>query len=143
MEISYRKATPADAPQLSQLVLELTDYPADLPALERRLEWMEEHPEYCLTVACRGDQLVGTVTGMVCQDICGPCLPFLVIENVVTREDCRGQGVGKGMFAWLEAWAKEQGCQYAFLVSSSFRKEAHAFYRGIGYTQECGFRKYF
>ena len=141
MQLQIRKATIQDAEQLSQLLSELVYEPSNLSALTKQLEKIAQTPHYQLTVACDGDTIAGTATGIVCWDTCGACQNFLVIENVVTAPAYRGKGVGRAIFHWLEDWARTQDCEYAILVSTHTRIDAHAFYREIGYTQECGFKK--
>ena len=109
--------------------------------LVRQYEATAERPEYYLLVAKRGEKVVGTSIGILCQALDAP---FFVIENVVVDETCRKQGIGREIFDALDAIAKENNCQYAMLVSSGFRKTAHRFYEEMGYTEDVrGFRKYY
>lgn len=104
-----------------------------------RLEYMWSNPDYALLIAREGDEVLGTVTGICCRAL---SMPFLVIEDVVVREDCRGKGIGKVLMEELDRFALENKCEYAILVSSGFRKEAHGFYEKQGFTEDVrGFRK--
>lgn len=104
-----------------------------------RLEYILSNPDYTLLIAREGDAVLGTVTGICCRAL---SMPFLVIEDVVVREDCRGKGVGKQLMDELDRFALENKCEYAILVSSGFRKEAHKFYEKQGFTEDVrGFRK--
>ena len=104
-----------------------------------RLEYILSNPDYTLLIAREGDAVLGTVTGICCRAL---SMPFLVIEDVVVREDCRGKGIGKALMDELDRFAIENKCEYAILVSSGFRKEAHGFYEKQGYTEDVrGFRK--
>lgn len=104
-----------------------------------RLEYLLSSPDYALLIAREGEAVLGTVTGICCRAL---SMPFLVIEDVVVREDCRGKGIGKKLMDALDEFALEKKCEYAILVSSGFRKEAHRFYEKQGFTEDVrGFRK--
>lgn len=127
---------------IAQVVeLQKTLVPFELPSEEAaaRLEYILHNPDYALLIAREGDVVLGTVTGICCRAL---SMPFLVIEDVVVREDCRGKGIGKQLMDELDRFALEKECEYAILVSSGFRKEAHKFYEKQGFTEDVrGFRK--
>lgn len=103
------------------------------------LRAMLDSQDHFLAVAREGETVLGTVTGVCCHILLGS---FLVIEDMVVREDCRGMGIGKKLMAAMDEFAIQNGCLYAILVSSGFRKEAHAFYKKQGFVEDvCGFRK--
>jgi len=52
----------------------------------------------------------------------------LYVDDLVTDEARRSQGYGKAMLDWLQARARERGCQTFSLDSGTQRQEAHAFY---------------
>lgn len=55
------------------------------------------------------------------------------VENVVTDKDYRGQGIGRKIMGMAIAFARERDCYKVILESGSFRKEAHQFYRNLGF----------
>ncbi|MEE3410420.1 MAG: GNAT family N-acetyltransferase [Treponema sp.] len=55
------------------------------------------------------------------------------VENVVTDKNHRGQGLGKKIMERAIAFARERGCYKVILESASFRKEAHQFYKNLGF----------
>ncbi|MBP5465474.1 MAG: GNAT family N-acetyltransferase [Treponema sp.] len=55
------------------------------------------------------------------------------VENVVTDKDHRRQGFGKKIMERAIAFARERDCYKVILESASFRKEAHQFYRNMGF----------
>lgn len=141
--IIIRKADIKDTEQLSSLMSELIEEPNDPELVGAELERIAQDDHYFLAVACEGDEIVGSVMGILCRDICKGCRPFLVIENVITKNGCRGKGVGKLLFQEVEQWGKAHSCAYSMLVSGCGRTGAHVFYEKIGYSRACGFRKYF
>lgn len=139
LQIQYMKKE--DLTQIQYLYRQLLPQGIAMEVLERQYEATAERPEYYLLVAKRGERVLGTAMGILCQALDAP---FLVIENVVVDGICRKQGIGREIFRVLDAIAKENNCQYAMLVSSGFRKEAHRFYETMGYTEDVrGFRKYY
>jgi GNAT superfamily N-acetyltransferase len=144
MKLTYRKANVGDVPALDILMSELM---SDLfgknnrARMEQVVAEMQQDARYYLAVACEGEQVVGTAMGVLCHDLCGECRPFMVIENVIVSQACRGKGVGRGLLQELERWGCAQGCTYIDLVSSAFRTQAHRFYEAMGYSREGGFRK--
>ena len=52
----------------------------------------------------------------------------MYVDDLVTDETRRSCGYGKAMLDWLQARAREEGCQTFSLDSSTQRQEAHAFY---------------
>ena len=59
--------------------------------------------------------------------------PYAVIENVVTHRDFRNKGYGRAVMEKAVETAKENNCYKVMLLSSAKRKEAHEFYRRIGF----------
>ena len=55
------------------------------------------------------------------------------VENVVTDKDHRGQGLGRKIMERAIAFARERDCYKVILESASFRKEAHQFYKNLGF----------
>jgi N-acetylglutamate synthase-like GNAT family acetyltransferase len=58
---------------------------------------------------------------------------YCVIENVVTDESCRRQGIGKKLMSAALDIAKENNCYKVMLMSGNKRVEAHRFYEAIGF----------
>jgi len=62
--------------------------------------------------------------------------PMVNILGLAVSSDCRRQGAGKALMQQVEAWAKEKGIEEIRLNSGGTRKEAHEFYRAIGFDDE-------
>jgi GNAT superfamily N-acetyltransferase len=52
----------------------------------------------------------------------------LYVDDLVTDETRRSRGYGKALLDWLQALAREEGCETFSLDSGTHRQEAHAFY---------------
>jgi len=57
------------------------------------------------------------------------------IEAVRIRKDKRGLGIGKKMFQWAIARAKERNAHLLQLTTDKKRPEAIQFYEGLGFKQ--------
>lgn len=126
-------------PQAVALQQQIVPYSIDAARAAEHYKQMQHQADCCVLVAREGDALVGTVSGFCCRGLGGN---FLVIEDLIVREDLRGGGIGTRLMAAIDDFGRTQGCEYALLVSSGFRKRAHAFYEKIGYTEDVrGFRK--
>lgn len=58
------------------------------------------------------------------------------ILGLAVSEDYRNLGIGKMLMERAEKWAKENGAVWVRLNSGSERKEAHSFYRHLGFDNE-------
>jgi len=102
-------------------------------------EEMLKDENYYLIVAKEDKDVIGSAIGICCKCL---AVSFLVIEDVIVKEGIRGKGIGKKLMESLDEFAKSKKCAYAILVSSDFRKNAHKFYEGMGFTDSVrGFRK--
>lgn len=143
--ITIREIEPTDLNGLSQLYEELIGRKTDLQKLEAVFIKINSDAHYHVIGAFNGNELVGSVMGILCYDIVGDCRPFMVIENVVVSSNIRRQGVGAKLMEHIELIAKEQNCYYMIFVSGGQRTEAHAFYEKLGFKDEKveGYRKHF
>lgn len=127
---------------LSQTVAlqqQIVPYPIDLKKSAALCEAMQHQPDSCVLVAREGNTIIGTVSGFCCRGLAGS---FLAIEDLIVEETYRGNGIGRQLMDAIHEYGKRQNCDYAILVSSGFRKQAHRFYEKIGYTEDVrGFRK--
>lgn len=140
-EIQIRKMLKKDLPQLQDMYRDLIPEGVAIETLERHFDAVAGLSNYFLAVAVRGEKVLGSTMGIVCVALDAP---FLVVENVIVDGSCRGQGIGRRIFQELDRFALANKCQYALLVSSGFRKEAHQFYEAMGYNDDVrGFRKYY
>ncbi|OKP85158.1 GNAT family N-acetyltransferase [Paenibacillus sp. P32E] len=129
---------------LNKLYHELIDRPSDPKKLEEVFCSIQADSRYILLGAYVDGELLGSMMGIVCQDLVGDCRPFMVIENVVVSSRARRQGLGKKLISALESIAHEKDCYYIMFVSGEKRKEAHVFYESMGYREEKveGYRKH-
>lgn len=107
--------------------------PIPMEQTERILDEIEKYSYYKVFVALDGGCVVGTFSLAVLQSLSGDFAG--VIEDVVVREDCRGQGVGEQMIRFALERGKEAGCYKVALSSNVKRERAHHFYESLGFER--------
>lgn len=107
-------------------------YPASQEEVQRRLNQIQQDERHAVYVAELEDgRVVGWVHAYVCQLVVIDL--HAEIGGLVVDEGHRHRGVGRLLMRQVEQWAREEGCWAVHLRSNAVRKDAHAFYEGIGY----------
>jgi GNAT superfamily N-acetyltransferase len=57
------------------------------------------------------------------------------LSAIVVDEAVRGRGVGRALVDAVEAEARRRGCVLLFLTTNERRRDAHAFYRALGFEE--------
>jgi GNAT superfamily N-acetyltransferase len=146
-----RAATEKDIPRILELYRQLAFNPppanAPGPSLEdcrKVFAEMSATPGYSLLVAEENGEILGTTVLAILPGMAHGTSPFSVVEYVVVDEKRRGQGIGKLLMEYVIARSKEAGCYKIMLTSDKRRKQAHKFYRALGFEASAhGFRLYF
>lgn len=142
MEIAPIRAE--DLPALSALYQQLLPNESSVEQMEVALQTIKNTPNQIVLGAHIDGRLVGSVLGIACQMLFGPCKTFMVIEDVVVDANYRRQGVGEALIRSLETYAAERNCSYCMLITDTFRKHAQRFYASLGYEtdQYLGYKKH-
>jgi len=126
-----RPASAEDADRVAEL-LEQLDHPATSEAARRRLQVLAASHNDDVWLAERD----GTVVGLVAIHVSASLERDGEVANaIVVDEAARRQGVGKQLMAFAEREARRRGCVLLFLTTAERRKDAHAFYRGLGFEE--------
>ena len=64
--------------------------------------------------------------------------PMINILGLAVSFEFRRRGIGRTLLKYAERWANEVGIHKIRLNSGATRKEAHSFYRAMGYNNEKG-----
>lgn len=140
--MNIKKAQFSDLESLAEVYPQLSGKDSDMSKLKSTFEKLDQDDKYSLLVALdETNRVIGSAMGILCYDLVGSCDPFMLIENVIVLDNCRGKGVGEKLMEALEEIAKENHCSYIILVSGAQRTGAHAFYNRVGYKEEKGFKK--
>lgn len=84
-------------------------------------------------LAYEGSTAAASCTITFIPNLTRNCRPYAVIENVVTHGAYRKRGYGRAVMEKACESAKEKNCYKVMLLSSVKRKDAHEFYRRIGF----------
>ena len=143
MKVVIRSLVIDDMEPLAALYHQFWGEESDTQAMRRTFSALAQNEDYILLGAALDEVLVGSVMGVVCHELYGDCKPFLVLENMVVDQACRGKGIGKLLFAALEQQAAEKSCTQVILVTETQRAEACAFYESLGFhpTANRGYKK--
>jgi predicted N-acetyltransferase YhbS len=134
----------SDLRELASLQKELIDEESDIERMLELFPTIQKDDNYYLLGARSDGRLVASLAGIVCHDLFGKCIPFMIVENVIVAKYLRQQGIGTRLMKEIERIAKERGCRYIMLVSSAKRRKARDFYLRPGYdsVNYRGFKKF-
>ncbi len=148
---TVRKAAEADIHRIIELYgqltlskpaaeLERSPSPDDYREVFTRIR---EQPGHELVVVEERGEVTGTMVFLIVPNLSHNALPWALIENMVIDEKGRRGGTGRLLIDYALKRARETGCYKIQLLSSNPRKEAHAFYRSVGFKASArGFRLY-
>ena len=132
MGIVFRPARADDAARLVGLVEEL-GYPAARETLRVRLERLLAVPDQLVVVVEEGAELLGWVHAQAFLSLASE--PAGLITGLVVDPEARRRGIGRGLVAEVEAWARARGLTSLRLRARIGRTEAHAFYGRLGFAR--------
>jgi GNAT superfamily N-acetyltransferase len=132
-----------DLSELISLQKELIEEEGDIERMLKLFQTIQNDDNYYLLGAQSEGRLVASLAGIVCHDLFGKCMPYMIVENVIVAKDMRQKGIGTSLLMEIERIAQERGCRYIMLVSSAKRKKARDFYHRLGYDSANyrGFKK--
>jgi len=137
----FRPAVAADRAALAALAGEL-DHPVLPETLASRLAYLVEDPHQAVLVV----EVDGAVLGWLhVQEFHSlTSAPTALVVGLVVAEAARGQGLGAGLLAAAESWARGRGLTSVRLRARRERRAAHGFYLAQGYRvhgRQLQFRK--
>jgi GNAT superfamily N-acetyltransferase len=81
-----------------------------------------------------GGELQATCYLNIIPNLSRRASPYGIIENVVTEETMRGQGIGKSIVRHALQHAWQKGCYKVMLQTGSKRASTHNFYKACGFS---------
>jgi len=131
-----------DIPQLAQLYKQFWGEESSIDTMYVKFDKFHENGSHILLSAIENNKLIGSVMGVICEELYGDCKPFMVLENMIVDNQYRNSGVGKALISELERRAAEK-CTQIILVTETNRIDACKFYESVGYKPDThkGFKK--
>ena len=141
--MAIRKLIEDDLASLAVLYQQFWGEVSSLEKMRATFQRLKGNPNYIFLVAERQNRLVGSVMGIICEELYGDCKPFIVVEDVIVDKHHRRLGIASSLMRELERYASESNCNYIIFVTESERTEAHRFYESLGYKSDAykGFKK--
>lgn len=140
MDIVIRKAELNDLSQIVKLMADDTlGNGRELYAIPLPKCYIDAFNNICadnnsiLLVACDGDKVIGNLQITFTQYLSYMGSMRATIENVRVIEDRRNKGIGTQLMNYAISLAKEKGCNIVQLTSNKVRKDAHRFYKRLGF----------
>jgi GNAT superfamily N-acetyltransferase len=124
-----RPARIEDAKKIARLCKQLGNQ-VSADQVEERLKKINEEKDSIIFLY----EIDNSTSGWV--HVFGKCiiqLEYAEIGGLVVDTEYRGKGIGKNLMRKAEEWAMEKGYPEVRLRSGGHRKEAHNFYKNIGY----------
>lgn len=142
MSYQIRPAILQDADQLQRLNQEELGYTYELATTARQLAKLLTSTSDIMFVAEVQGDVVGYVHASDYELLYSD--PLKNIMGIAVDHRYRQQGIGRGLLAAVEAWARKEGCEGVRLASGAQRHSAHTFYEHCGYTggkQQLNYKK--
>lgn len=132
-----------DILELVQLYRQFWNEESCIESMHKQFYKFKKNNSHILISAIENNKLIGSVMGVICEELYGDCKPFLVLENMIVDKNYREKGVGKALISELEAIATKRNCTQVILVTESNRIDACKFYESVGYSSQNhkGFKK--
>ena len=143
---SIRKATHQDIPRILELYEELTEEKQKISSetILRVFAEIVAMPNQQFLVAEKDDFVSGTLFLQIIPNLSHNARPWAILENMVVDSRYRRQGIGRLLIEYALNFCREANCCRVQLLSNKKRKEAHQFYRSLGFEDSAlGFRMYF
>ncbi len=134
--MEFRRLTVSDLPSLVELYQQLDPDDVISPISESEKVWeqIEADPNIAYFGAVDNGRVVSTCFAVFIPNLTRNNRGICFIENVVTDEEYRKQGLASKVIDMAVEYAKERGCYKAILQSGIARTEAHRFYENKGFN---------
>jgi len=131
-----RPATEKDIPRILELYRQLgvEDGQPSIDDCKAVLSAIIANPGQELLVVENDGLVAGTTMMAIVPGIAHGARPWAVLEFTVVDEQCRGRSIGRQMMDYAMTRAREAGCYKIMLSSNKQRKDAHRFYRSLGFV---------
>jgi len=130
--ITIRDAQLADAPRLTELIIEL-GHPIEEAQVRANLELLSERS--LLPLVATVDGAVVAMCGLSAMVTVHRDAPVGRISVMIVAQAHRGRGIGAMLIAEAEKRLAALGCKILEVTSNVRRERAHQFYEKLGYER--------
>ena len=139
VKMELRELNEKDLESLIKLYEQLDDANGNFTAEDARKIWkteIEGNKKIKYYGAVENGKVISTCYCLIIPNLTRLGSSIAFVENVVTDSEYRGQGLGRKVMEMAIEFARENNCYKVILQSASFRKEAHQFYKNLGFDGE-------
>ena len=139
IKMVLRELNEKDLESLIKLYEQLDDANGNFTAEDARKIWkteIEGNKKIKYFGAVENGKVISTCYCLIIPNLTRLGSSIAFVENVVTDSEYRGQGLGRKVMEMAIEFARENNCYKVILQSASFRKEAHQFYKNLGFDGE-------
>ena len=139
VKMELRELNEKDLESLIKLYEQLDDANGNFTAEDARKIWkteIEGNKKIKYFGAVENGKVISTCYCLIIPNLTHLGSSIAFVENVVTDSEYRGQGLGRKVMEMAIEFARENNCYKVILQSASFRKEAHQFYKNLGFDGE-------
>lgn len=130
-----REGNAGDLPQLLKLYLHLHEkaLPDPSAALAAWSKISADEGHHVIVYELNGE-IVSSCVCVIVPNLTRNARPYALIENVVTRRDCRGRGYASECLAQARSLAQAAGCYKMMLLTGAKEEATLRFYRNAGFN---------
>ena len=138
-----RKMIESDIADLSLLYEQFWGEKSCTEKMRKTFQKINADPNHLILNAILEGKLVGSILGIIAQELYGECLPFMIIEDFIVDKDYRHKGIGKSLISEMEKYATKNNCCQIILITENHRTDTIRFYESVGYNPDThkGFKK--
>ena len=139
VKMELRELNENDLKSLIKLYKQLDDANGNFTAEDARKIWkteIEGNKKIKYFGAVENGKVISTCYCLIIPNLTRLGSYIAFVENVVTDSEYHGQGLGRKVMEMAIEFAHENNCYKVILQSASFRKEAHRFYKNLGFDGE-------
>lgn len=133
--MTVREAAPGELSALLGLYLHLheTNVPQDIAPFERVWARIMADDDHHVIVCEQDGEIVSSCACVVVPNLTRGARPYALIENVVTRADCRRRGFATACLNRAVEIARSEGCYKVMLMTGAKDEATLGFYRCAGF----------
>ncbi len=143
MNMKIRRLNENDLESLVKLYNQFWDEKSNLAKMKKIFKELKDNPEYIFLCATIDKVVVGSVLGIICEELYGECRPFLIMEDLIVDKNYRNKGIGKALMAKIHSFAKESNCTQIQFITEVEREATILFYESLIYNSKThvGFKR--
>ena len=129
-----RKINKNDINSLAELYKEFWGEKSNIKKMIDKYDEIKNNGKYIILCAVHDKKVVGTVMGIICDELYGECNPFMIIEDLVVHSKYRRIGIGEKLMNTMYKYAKRVRCSQILFITEKDRRETIKFYESLGYN---------